>query len=162
MNDPQYHVSFICSGNICRSPFAEGLLRKIAIDRGWGDLRVSSAGTLQIHDAPCDAITLALGIERGVNLLDHRSQGTSAKYMASCDLVLGMGRAHVETLREVFPHYASRVFLLGSYPDESLEGEQIPDPIGSDEAVFRDIHDRIEAALDPVLQALEKRFEHRE
>ncbi len=159
MNQPPYHVSFICSGNICRSPFAEGLLRKIGNDRGWDGLKVSSAGTLGIHDSPCDSVTLALGVERGVNLLAHRSQGIEEEYMASCDLVLGMGVAHVETLREVFPQYADRVFLLGSYPDAALDGEEIPDPIGRDEATFQDVHDAIEVALHPVLHVLGKRFD---
>ncbi|MCA8959908.1 MAG: hypothetical protein KDC38_05325 [Planctomycetes bacterium] len=154
-----WHIGFICSGNICRSPYAEGLLRHLAREKGWGDrLRVSSAGTLGIDDAPADTLTLALAAERGFQLLSHRSRGVSRPYLENCDVVLCMGRSHVEGLREEFPELGARIYLLGSYPHLHLDGDPIPDPVGREVEVFLEVHAAIESALQPVLVDLRRRF----
>ncbi len=149
------HVSFICSGNMCRSPFAEAYLRQTAKKEYWIDLiRVSSAGTLGIIGSPAHTTTIALSAEYGLNLLEHRSQAASSEYLKGCDVVLGMSSEHVAELRKANPDLAERIYLFGNYPDSSLEGPEIPDPVCKEEEEFRKCHTAIAQAIEPIIQEL--------
>ncbi len=149
-------VCFVCSGNICRSPFAEGLLRRIARDEGWADtVRVGSAGTLGLSAlaAEHEAVECAGGF--GVDLGAHRSRAVDESIMAASDVVLGIAKEHVSILRLRFPALESRVFLFGSFPCLDLEGCEIDDPIGMTPDYFREIFTRIASEMPRV--ALEMR-----
>ncbi|MFQ5654504.1 MAG: low molecular weight protein-tyrosine-phosphatase [Planctomycetota bacterium] len=153
----QLHISFICSGNICRSPYAEALLRDRADEEGWGDqIRVTSAGTLGIQGCPAHATTIACGGKKGLNLVPHRSQCVTEEYLASCDIILGVDRSHVLELRHAFPAHAARVFLYRSYPEPHLDGGEIGDPIGTDEENFRGVFKEIEEGLPSLLTELRR------
>ncbi|MEM7260528.1 MAG: low molecular weight protein-tyrosine-phosphatase [Planctomycetota bacterium] len=160
MNFIPYRIGFVCSGNICRSPYAEGLLRHRMADFPWAErVEVSSAGTLGIDDAPASSSTMTIAIERGVNLLSHRSQGVSEEWIARQDLVIGLDRNHIGELRDRFPDHHARIYLLGSFPEHELVGADVPDPVGCEEEFFREVHEQIEVALAPLLHFFRQRYE---
>ena len=138
------HVSFVCSGNICRSPYAEARFRRWLEDEGWSDrIEVSSAGTLGIFDRPAHPLSIAVGED--LELSGHRSRGVNLRYLKGCGLVLGLSPYHVEELREDYADFRGRVYLLGSFPDSHLDGEDVPDPIGHGLPEFHDMAVRIDA-----------------
>lgn len=150
------HIGFICSGNICRSPYAAAKLAQLARERGWDDKIVtSSAGTLGLVDHPAHELTQRLASEESVDLAEHRSQPVTGSYVDACDLVLGLAREHVALLRRLYPAAADRVLLLSTYPEPGLDGEDVVDPIGQEEPVFRLSHQQIRTALDRVMARLE-------
>ena len=71
-------ILFVCTGNTCRSPMAEAIARKIAIERGLHEVDVMSAGTSAHDGAPASDGALLVGIERNMDLVGHRAQPEKA------------------------------------------------------------------------------------
>lgn len=150
------HIGFICSGNICRSPYAAAKLAQLAHERGWhGKVVTSSAGTLGLVDHPAHELTQRLATEESLDLAEHRSQPVTGPYVDGCDLLLGLAREHVALLRRLYPAAADRVLLLSAYPEPGLEGDDVVDPIGQEEPVFRLSHQQIRSALDRLVAHLD-------
>jgi protein-tyrosine-phosphatase len=126
------HVLFVCSGNICRSPFTEELLRRTLARVGKKGILVSSAGTLGISGRPASGHSLTVGREHGIDLSSHRSRPLGAGALRKADLVVVMERAHHHLIEEEWPEEATKVRLLREY--ESGDGAGSPrdlfDPIG--------------------------------
>jgi len=152
-------ICFLCTGNICRSPYAEGLLRHHAMSReaqeGWGTrLSVLSAGLLDLGPRPAHPRILALAEARGFSVADHRAQPVSAVDLATVDIVLGMAPEHVEHVRALVPERAGDAYLLTAYPALGLDSPTIPDPMGQPEEAFVNSCRSIEQAVDCLVQTL--------
>ena len=89
-------ILFVCSGNIVRSPLAEGYLRKVFAEIGVEDVSVSSAGTLGIEGSPADAGAVALALERGFDIRRHRSRGIDPRELSRADLIVVRGLLALE------------------------------------------------------------------
>lgn len=105
------HVLFVCTGNLCRSPMAEGLLRARLRERGIEEVIVSSAGTMGFSAAATEDAALAAS-ELGGDLSEHRARRLEAGLIESADLVLAMTADHVIDLLHQAPAAAPRVFKL--------------------------------------------------
>ena len=155
-------VLVVCTGNICRSPTGEGVLRALAAKRGLGDrIRVASAGTHDYHvgDAP-DPRTVKHASKRGYDLSGQRAQQVIKQHFHDYDYILAMDRGHLRILKSLAPKDARA--KLGMFLEASgrWKGEDVPDPYYGgveefervldmvEEAAHRWL-DRIEAELDP-------------
>ena len=107
-------VVFICSGNICRSPMAEVLLRE-QIEKGSLELETSSAGTLGIEDhaANPDAVTAAS--ELALDLRNHRSRGISHEILEDAFALVIMGPEHESAILSRYPDLGEAVVRLWEY-----------------------------------------------
>lgn len=173
----------ICSGNICRSPIAAGMLRERLVRRGV-PARVRSAGFLT-EGRPASEHGISLMQARGIDLGEHRSRLLTADDLATADLVLCMERAHVREIA-VLDHQAfRRTFTLPELarraaatdprrPDESIGAwlgrvagarrpdelvadrpdDEVPDPYGGSRREYRRTADRIEGLLHTVVDRL--------
>jgi protein-tyrosine phosphatase len=141
-------IVFVCTGNTCRSPMAEGIARRLLseregcspdelADRG---LEVLSAGTSAPGGAPATAEAVAAAAERGARIDGHRSRPLSPDLLRHADVILCMTRSHLRQVREALACVAGCVSLL----DE--EGE-IPDPIGAGLDVYRQTACAIERSI---------------
>ncbi|MBW3615513.1 MAG: low molecular weight protein arginine phosphatase [Actinobacteria bacterium] len=101
---------FLCTGNICRSPMAEGMLRHRLAARGHG-ARVHSAGLLDAG-RPASAHGVDVLGARGIDLGSHRSRTLTAELVRGADLVLGMARMHVREAVVLVPAAWPRAFTL--------------------------------------------------
>lgn len=123
-------VLFVCMGNICRSPTAEGVFRKLLAERAPKlSLHVDSAGTHDYHlgQAP-DARAIAAARTRGIDIQRHRGRQVSAADFAEFDYILAMDRANLTELRAIQPHAArAELNLLLAYAADSPVDE-VPDP----------------------------------
>lgn len=129
-------ILFVCSGNICRSPFAEALARDLS---DGSDFEFASAGTIALKGNPASGTGIAVADEMGVDMEPHRAAHLSAEILASSDLVYAMEAEHIASVLALDP--GARVELL------STDGAAIPDPYGGDRSEYRESYWLIAAAL---------------
>jgi protein-tyrosine phosphatase len=162
MTAKQLSVLVVCTGNICRSPTGEGVLRHLVEQRGLSDrVRVASAGTHDYHlgEGP-DPRAVEHASRRGYDLSSLRASQVGERDFHEHDYILAMDRGHLRILRSIAPHGArARVGLFLDASDR-WKGEDVPDPYYGgvegfervldmvEEAAARWL-DRIEAELDP-------------
>ncbi len=139
---PLFSVLMVCTGNICRSPTADGLLRHELARAGLGDrVRVDSAGTHDYHVGdPPDPRSCATARAYGVDLGSLRARQVAKHDFADFDLILAMDDGHLALLQQACPpQYRHKVNLYLDYAPQF--GRVVPDPYygGQDgfEAVYR-------------------------
>ncbi len=132
-------VLVVCTGNVCRSPIAEGLLGAAFVER-LGDQapEVASAGTMGWEGSGADPNSIAAAAERGVDISGHVARGVATADLVSADLVLAMSSEHAVAAGRKAPEAASRTFTLKELV-RLLEA--LPDP-----APGEDLRARVEAA----------------
>lgn len=143
---------FVCTGNTCRSPLAEAIARKIAIERGLPDVEVASAGTSAWDGAPASDGSLLVGMERGMDLSGHRSRPLTRALVRESDLILSMGPQHLE--RVIALGGGDRGYLLTAYPAHGLNGRPVNDPVGAELDVYRATADELEEEIRRVFDRL--------
>jgi len=133
-------VLFVCTGNICRSPTAEGVLRHLAKDAGV-EVHVESAGIGDWHigQAP-DQRAQHHAKTRGYDLSAQRARQVRKRDFEEFDLIVAMDRGHLEVLREHCPskHHAKLRMLVN--------GHDVPDPYYGGPEGFEQVLDMVEAA----------------
>jgi protein-tyrosine phosphatase len=143
-------ILFVCMGNICRSPLAEGIARTRARERGLA-LGFDSAGTHAYHvGEPPDPRARALARARGAPIDDLRARRIGAEDFAEFDLILAADRVNLEALRRHAPRTggAETALLL----DWAGVGGEVPDPYYGDERDFVRVFDLLDGAMDALLQ----------
>jgi protein-tyrosine-phosphatase len=146
------HILLVCTGNTCRTPMAEGILRGLVTRRGLADIVISSAGTGAWDGAPASEGAYLVGLEKGLDLSAHRARLLTPEVADSADLILTMSRSHRQRALAVAPE--EKVHVLGEYAGLSGEAAEVPDPFGGDIADYRDTFHRLETMLDAVVERL--------
>lgn len=154
MTNRPYTVAFVCTGNICRSPIGEVVLRQLVEEAGLSDrVRVDSAGTGSWHlgDAP-DHRALTVLDENGLDGRELRARQFEAGDFAGTDLVLALDRGHERALRRLAsgPDDAEKIHLLRSFDPASVaSGElEVDDPYYGGSADFVRTYDEVRAACE--------------
>lgn len=112
----------VCSGNICRSPFAAALLR----ERLAGlDVRVESAGTIATDGLPMSSQTLIQARLAGIADLDHSARFLTERILAEADLVLAMTAEHRSAVVRLMPSLARRTFALTEFASRAAEAPRV-------------------------------------
>jgi protein-tyrosine phosphatase len=152
-------ILFVCMGNICRSPTAEGVMRRLLRDAGLDDaIELDSAGTGGWHAGePPDARATEAARRRGVDLAGAARQVTSADFEA-CDLIVALDRANLRELLAIAPdeEAAEKVRLLREFDPRSADAGDldVPDPYYGGERGFERVLDLVEAACRGLLGEL--------
>jgi len=154
---PAISVLVVCTGNICRSPTGEGVLRHKSNERGLGDrIRIASAGTHDYHVGdPPDARTLRHAAKRGYDFSSQRASQVGPQDFDAFDYILAMDRSHLRILRSMQP--AGSKAKLGLFLEASArwKGEDVPDPYYGGAAEFERVLDMVEEAAERWLDRFE-------
>ncbi|MBN1890190.1 MAG: low molecular weight protein arginine phosphatase [Thermoflexales bacterium] len=139
-------ILMVCTGNLCRSPMAEGLLqRKLAREGHSTAFRAASAGVWASDGSPPSTHAAQAVAELGVDISRHASRNLTEAIVAEAALILTMTHSHAEAIRLEFPSYAHKVYLLSEMSGVLYD---VGDPIGQPLAEYRATAAEIERLIE--------------
>jgi len=153
-----HHVLFVCLGNICRSPTAEGVLRHLAAQEAPGlGLEIDSAGTADYHiGAPPDLRSQRAALRRGIDISGLRARQVTAADFDRFDLILAMDGENLRELQALKPRGSRAVVkLFLEYAPQTKVGS-VPDPYYGGDSDFEQVLDLTTAASRGLLATLKE------
>ena len=162
-------VLFVCTGNTCRSPMAEGILKKLLQDQGVSAVGVSSAGICSLDNIPATPFAIQAARDENVDISRHFSRQLTKMILDESDLVLAMASEHFDFIRRIDEEASSRAFLLKLFPRSHSESNtkrdpgvlSIKDPVGGSlaeyEKSFREIEKEVKRILPDILKLVKKK-----
>ena len=154
-------VLFVCLGNICRSPSAEGIFRyqvnKLENKNGsFQNLYIDSAGTAGFHvSSPPDKRAQLTALRYGVNICNLKARKLSSIDFESFDYLVAMDNSNFEVMKKKCPpNNQNKLHLFMSFSENNLGGTDVPDPYYGDIEDFEKSYKIIERASDDFLKFL--------
>ena len=153
----EFIVTFICTGNMCRSPMAEGILKDLVIDEADKNhtiipIMITSAGTHAVNGGPASHTAVKVMNSHGINLNFHRSKPITESIVRNSDLIITMERNHTEIITRQWP-FCTWVYELKNFaqdvPIEPFEMD-IADPIGMGQQIYEEVFDELYKELSRV------------
>ena len=157
-----FQVLIVCTGNTCRSPMGEVILRSVLPADLRDQVQVSSAGTGASTGVPAAEFAQKAVSARGMELSGHRSRLLTAKLIRESDLVLGMEPSHVAFAKDLAPDAAERVRLITEHGAEGGARDGVRDPIGGSADDYIDTFNRIRSHMLRWLPVIREAVERRE
>ena len=157
--EKKYTIMFVCTGNTCRSPMAQVALEVLLGKRRPGMFDVISSGTHAADGFPATAYAAeAVKLWDG-DLSSHRSQQLTPALIKKSDLVLAMTSEHLAEIRRLVPAAKAYSYLLKNFPEPSVNGEGVEDPIGQPLQRYNETFLEIGEYLGKHLPEIERRVD---
>jgi len=137
-NKKPFQIIFVCTGNICRSPIAEGILKKLLPEDVRRKCIIESAGINAIDGLSVTPFARTVAEEDGVEISNHKSRSVKSYIVKKADLIFAMTPEHMNYFRRNYPQYMDKVFLLKRFdiPDAPKDAA-IHDPISGTLEMYR-------------------------
>ncbi len=152
-------VLFVCTGNTCRSPMAEGLFRKAV--EGRGDFEVASAGVAAYPGDTANPETVKFLAGRGIELAGFSSQPVSPELLENATHVFAMTSGHLEALESLFPEYSDKFFLVCEFVEIPGRGvaADVPDPIGMGRKAYEETGKTLDLAIPTLVAFIDQTWQ---
>jgi protein-tyrosine phosphatase len=153
-------VLFVCMGNICRSPTAQGVFRKVVDREGMLEVvEIDSAGTHAYHvGEPPDRRAQETAVRRGIDLSDQRARRVVPEDFHTFDYILAMDQDNYHNLSGVCPAGQERKLMLFMDFAPHLRTREVPDPYYGGPSGFERVFDMVEAAAEGLLADIRRRM----
>ncbi len=153
-NKENISVLFVCMGNICRSPTAEGVFQQLVNQHALGEvIKIDSAGTHAYHVGnPPDRRAQAAALKRGVDLSIQRARRVSGDDFIQFDFILAMDQDNLMDLQEIAPSDSHCELSLFLDHAPHLEYREVPDPYYGGVSGFERVLDMIQTASEGLLE----------
>jgi glycine hydroxymethyltransferase len=149
-------VIFICTGNMCRSPMAEGILKSKLKALGRADISVTSMGIHAPQNEKASPDGIAVCAENNIDIAAHRSRPLHFDELKAADLIFTMETFHSDFIRTFVPQIGEKLCLFSVWPAQG-DGKKergIPDPIGGNRNDYRKTFQLIDSHMDRVMPFL--------
>lgn len=152
MKKKRYYVLFVCSGNTCRSPLAEALMKRRVKEERMRDVSVSSAGVSAAYGLRPSENSVIVARELGAPLGGFRSSPVTDRRMALADLVLTMEEKHRDIILERWPAAAAKVHVITEFSGSGRRG--ISDPVGGPLGAYRECGMAIQDEINKIVPGI--------
>lgn len=159
----KYKILFVCLGNICRSPAAQGVFQHLVDARGLtGQFEIDSAGTIAVHRGELPDPRMRRHAARRGYELTHRSRPISRDDMERFDLIVAMDARNADDLRQLAAtvEEARKVELIGPYIKGNSHYDYVPDPYYEGSEGFELVLDLLEDACVQLLDTITTKLKH--
>lgn len=148
-------VLFVCTGNTCRSPMAEGIFRK-AVKENSTLVSLGSAGVAAYDGDQISPETAAELERRGAGLAEFRSRSVTKQMLESASHVFAMTESHLYSLIRSFPDFADKCYLVCDFLEiNGQSGMDVPDPIGMGARAYKQVGEVFEHAIPALIDFIE-------
>jgi protein-tyrosine-phosphatase len=154
------NILFVCTGNTCRSPLAEGFLKKILREHSLAGMEICSAGLVALPGSSASSHAVKVALESSVSLDEHKARLVNGELITKADLIIVMEPGHRQQLLDRYPHTSDKIYLLRHFARYGSRERGIPDPYGLNlegyRFCFEDIKECVESLLEWLLEAGKK------
>jgi protein-tyrosine-phosphatase len=152
-------VLFVCTGNTCRSPMAEGLCRALLTKRT--DYEVSSAGVAACAGQRMSPESAAILKQHGIATAEFTSRPVERALLEHATHVFAMTHGHLQALEDQYPDLADKFYLVTEFADIPGHGvgADVPDPIGMGRRAYREVAEVLEIAIPGIIAFIDQTFQ---
>lgn len=143
-------VMFVCTGNICRSAMAHGILEKMAKDKNK-DILVYSCGTSAYTGDGATYYAVQACEEYDIDISKHKATNILESNIQDMDLILCATNSHKRYILDMYPELKDKIYTIKEYANSNLEDIDIKDPWGYDMETYRDCFKEIYEAVEKII-----------
>ena len=158
----EFVIMFVCTGNTCRSPMAEGALRTLLKKERPMQFKVISAGIAGARHFPATIYAIEAAKVWDTDISGHQSQPLTAALIDGADLIFCMASVHVREVLRQRPLAAGKSYLFKNFPDNNPVGENVEDPIGQSLERYNETFLEIGEYLGRYLPEILKRIDEKQ
>lgn len=156
------NILFVCTGNTCRSPMAEGIFKSMLEERNIESMNISSAGISAFETESANQKAINTLIKDGINIKEHKARQISSEIIKDSDLILTMTSSHKNIILSSIPELSNKIYTLKEYAylinNENVIGRNldIADPFGGDYNIYERCALEIKTYLEKIINNIDK------